>query len=350
MEDVFVLPASSTQQRLWFLDRFSQAGAAYNVFAAFTLRGPLRPDLLEQALNVVAARHESLRTAFTSADGVVSQIVQPSIHVPVEIVPWAGGTSDPALDARLNEEAAFRFKLTEAPLVRARLFVIDPQTHVFFVVCHHIILDGWGQRLLFEETAAAYNALSVGREPSLPPVALQYGDFAIWEQESLKANAYEAGLAFWKEQLAGELPVLDLPRDHPRPLEQTYRGRTLGFTLPFDVSQQLNELARRERGSLFAVILSAFATLLYRYTGQTDVVIGSPIANRLRAEVEGTIGFFANTVVFATTCPDARRSASCSAAYGRPRTRSMRIRTCRSIRSSTPCSTIVRRRATRCSR
>jgi hypothetical protein len=198
MEDVFVLPASSNQQRLWFLDRFSEAGAAYNVFAAFTLRGPLRPDLLEQSLNLVAARHESLRTAFTTAEGVVSQVVQPTVHLPLEIVAWPQGASDPGLDARLNEEAAARFNLTAAPLVRAKLFVIDPSTHVFFVVCHHIILDGWGQRLLFEETAAVYNALAAGTEPSLPPLALQYGDFAIWEQESLKTNAYEAGLAFWK--------------------------------------------------------------------------------------------------------------------------------------------------------
>jgi amino acid adenylation domain-containing protein len=298
MEDVFVLPASSTQQRLWFLDRYSKAGAAYNVFAAFTLRGPLRPDLLQRSLNAVAARHESLRTAFTVSEGTLSQVVQTTVQIPLEIVAWPAGLDDPGLAERLSREAATTFSLSAAPLVRAILFAIEPETHVFFLVSHHIILDGWGQRLLLEETAAVYNALAAGREPALPALALQYGDFAIWEQQALKEGAYDAGLAFWKEHLAGELPVLDLPRDHARPPEPTYRGRTLPFTLKADVSQRLHELARRERASLFVVVLSALATLLHRYTGQTDVLIGSPIANRLRAEVEATIGFFANTVVF----------------------------------------------------
>ncbi|MFN2446674.1 MAG: amino acid adenylation domain-containing protein [Vicinamibacterales bacterium] len=299
MEDIFVLPPSSTQQRLWFLDRFSRAGAAYNVFCAFALTGSFRPELFERALNAIVARHEALRTSFYASGGVVTQVVAPQASIGLDILDWtADGSTSERLTQELSLEAARPFDLAMTPLLRVRLYVRGPQDCVLLFVAHHIILDGWALRVLLEETAIAYNAFSEGREPPLPALSIQYGDFAVWERQSDEWGAYEQGLSFWRQQLAGAPSSLELPRDHPRPSEPSYRGQTLRFALSRELTDRLNEIGRAEGASLFLVVLGALTTFLHRYTGQSDILIGSPIANRLRPELEGCIGFFANTVVF----------------------------------------------------
>jgi amino acid adenylation domain-containing protein len=296
-QEVFVVPAASGQERLWFLHQFLETGPAYNVCQAYRLTGPLDEPLLERSLEVVVLRHESLRTAFRMAGGELKQVISPLLTAPLRRVDLAGVDAD-AMNVWIREEARRPFTLSEAPLLRVTLCRLGPDQAVLVLVAHHIVVDGWSLRVMLEELSAAYGALTAGRPVTLPEQSVQFADFALWEREVMRQSPTESGLAFWRQLLAGELPPLNLPTDRPRPPVPTHRGHSLPFLVDADLSQRLNDFSRAEGGSFFIAALTAFAAVLARYTGQDEVVIGGPIANRLRAELESVVGFLANTVVF----------------------------------------------------
>lgn len=303
-QDVFVFPASFAQQRLWFLDQVEGGSAVYNIPSAFRLRGRLDHSGLEQALNQVVARHEALRTSFTTHDGVPMQVIVPTLHVPLRIEDLrAVPESERERDAmrRATSLVAEPFDLEAGPLMRAALLRLADEDQLLVLTVHHIIADGYSMAVMFREITELY-ARRDRPQPAadLSPVTIQYADYVLWQRDWFASGVVAKQLAFWTQTLAGELPVLALPTDQPRPAVQTLRGDFLRVEIPPDLTRELAALARQESASLFMVLLAAFNVLLYRYSGQQDILVGSPIANRDRAEIEQAIGFYTNTVVYRT--------------------------------------------------
>ncbi len=288
-------PLSFAQQRLWFHEQLEPGQPTYNVPIAVRLRGPLDLAALEASLHDIVQRHAILRTIFTAVDGEPAQIVAPAVNVPLTVVE-AQKLSDEDLEAELAAEARVPFDLTEGPLWRARLLRLDAAEHILQLTFHHIVFDGWSLGVFFRELGALYAARVTGQAPSLPELPIQYADFAVWQREWLQGDALQRQLAYWQQRLSGPPPALDLPTDRPRPPIQTHNGALHRFTLPAALYAEAQALAQEEGVSLFMLLLAAFETLLYRYTGQEDFVIGAPIANRTRSEVEELIGFFVNTL------------------------------------------------------
>lgn len=300
-EDVFVFPVSFAQQRLWFLDQFEPNSPFYNIPLAVRLNGRLDVTILEQVLNEIVRRHEILRTTFSSLNGD-----------PIQLITEEGAISLPVIDLRslpksekeyealrlANEEAKRPFNLTTGPLLRAHLYWLDEAEYVAIFVMHHIISDGWSMGVLIREISILYAAFAAGRPSPLPELPIQYADFAHWQREWLKDDVLQGQLDFWTNQLGGDLPVLELPTDRPRPAVQSSRGASLSHQLSPDLTSSLNNLCKQEGVTLFMTLLAAFQTLLYRYSDQETITVGSPIANRNRGEIEGLIGFFVNTLVF----------------------------------------------------
>ncbi|MDW8319484.1 MAG: condensation domain-containing protein, partial [Anaerolineae bacterium] len=296
------LPLSFAQQRLWFLDQLEPDSPLYNIPESVRLTGPLDVDLLRRALNALVQRHESLRTSFTAVDGVPGQVIAPrlTVDLPVEDLSHLPPAEREAAVTRLAAEEAQRpFKLSRPPLMRARLLRLAEQDHVFLLTTHHIVSDNWSSNVLVREMAAAYDALRRGQPPEavLPPLPIQYADFAAWQRAWLQGEALEAQLGYWRQKLAGAPPLLELPTDRPRPPVQTFRGAYQTFRLSREVSAALRRLTQGEGATLFMTLLAAFQTWLNRYAGQDDICVGTPIANRTRAELEGIVGFFVNTLV-----------------------------------------------------
>ncbi|MGZ3460459.1 MAG: condensation domain-containing protein, partial [Archangium sp.] len=293
------LPLSFAQQRLWFLEQLAPGGFSYNVPFATRLKGRLDVAALERSLGELVRRHEALRTTFAQVDGQPVQRIapEPSFALPVEsleVLPE--GERERAARHRAEAEARRPFDLEKGPLVRARLLRLSEDDQVLLLVMHHIVCDGWSLGVLLHELATMYRAFSQGEVPALPVLPVQYADYAQWQREWLKGEVMEGLLAWWKQQLAGAPPVLELPTDRPRPPVQTFRGARLSAPLPRALSGAVRELCRQEGVTSFMVFLAAFQALLSRYSGQPDVVVGSPIAGRDRSEVEGLIGFFVNTL------------------------------------------------------
>ncbi|WP_224242167.1 non-ribosomal peptide synthetase [Hyalangium gracile] len=296
------LPLSFAQQRLWFLAQLEPGSASYNIPVAVRISGPLEPARLERSLNTVVQRHEALRTGFIVRDEVPYQRIESSLHLPLEQVDLsalAGEEREVQLQQLLTEAAARPFELTRAPLLRTVLYRLDASTHVLLMNLHHIISDGWSEGVLLEEVGASYRALSEGAELALPALPIQYADFSLWQRGYLQGEVLEAQLGYWRDQLK-ELSTLELPTDRPRPAMRSHRGAQLSVTLPASLTQALNELSRREGVTLFMTLLAGFQALLSRYSGQDDIAVGTPIANRNRTELEGLIGFFVNTLVLRT--------------------------------------------------
>ncbi|HWS53535.1 MAG TPA: condensation domain-containing protein, partial [Pyrinomonadaceae bacterium] len=299
-EEVFVFPTSFAQQRLWLLDRLEGGGAAYNVPAAVRLTGELDAAALAAALTEVARRHESLRTIFAVREGQPAQVVAPADGVPLTLVDLSGlsGGGREAEASRLSAAEARRaFDLASGPLLRATLLRLSAGEHVALLNMHHIISDAWSRAILIGELGALYAAFSGGSPSPLEELPIQYADYAIWQRDWLRGEALEEQLSYWRRQLEGAPAVTDLPSDRPRPPVQTTNGAILSFTLPAQLSARLQALCLEEGVTPFMLLLAAFKVLLYRYTGQTDLVVGTPIAGRTRAEVEPLIGFFVNTLV-----------------------------------------------------
>jgi surfactin family lipopeptide synthetase A len=301
--DVFVFPASFAQQRLWFLDQVEGGSAVYNIPSAFRLTGSLDANALERALNQVVARHESLRTTFAAPDGIPAQVIAPALQVSLPVtdlreLPLAA--REPEAMRIASAEAGHAFDLATGPLLRSRLVRLADDHHLFLLTVHHIVADGYSMALLFSELTTQYRGIRSGASQSLQPVTIQYADYVIWQREWLDSGVVEQQLGFWRQQLSGELPALALPTDRPRPALQTQRGDFLRIALPLDLTSALAEVGRQDGASLFMVLLAAFNALLHRYTSQEDILIGSPIANRDRVEIEQAIGFYTNTVVYRT--------------------------------------------------
>jgi aspartate racemase len=294
------VPLSFAQQRLWFLAQLEPESAAYNQPKAIRLSGVLNADVLKKTLDAIVARHEVLRTTFTLVDGNPVQVIAESgsVELPViDLSEWPDIERETEVQRLILEKTQQPFNLSQGSMLRATLLRLSEKDHVLLLVTHHIVSDGWSRDLLFREIATVYEGISTGNPLPLPELPIQYADFAIWQRQWLQGEVLESHLAYWKQQLGGSIPVLEVPVDHPRPAVQTYRGARQSAVIPKRVSEAIKSLSRQEGVTLFMTLLSAFQALLHRYTGQDDIVVGSPIVNRSRVEVEGVIGFFANTLV-----------------------------------------------------
>jgi amino acid adenylation domain-containing protein len=290
------LPLSFAQRRMWFLNQLEPESAYYNVPLAMRLTGQLDTDALEKAINEVIRRHEVFRTTFATAGGDPVQVISEAVHLPLTIEDISGEGEDRAVELAA-EESAKPFDLSRGPLLRMRLLKLGPDHHVALFTVHHIISDGWSMGVLVREVAALYAAFVEDKTSPLPELPIQYADFAAWQQEWLRGSVLEDHFDYWKQQLEGAPATLDLPTDKPRPPVQQFRGGHELFSIPADVTERLLALSRQEGATLFMTILAAFNVLLYRYSGQKDILTGTPIANRNRAEIEALIGFFVNTLV-----------------------------------------------------
>jgi amino acid adenylation domain-containing protein len=300
------LPQSFAQQRLWFIDQWAPGSAVYNTAAVLELHGPLAADALHHSINQIVARHEALRTTFsqgTTAYGTEAiQVIAPAFHVPLPVIDLAA-LPEPERLAEAQRHTALEaqrpFDLQQGPLIRVTLLRLDATTHWLLLAIHHIVFDGWSHVVLLRELSTLYAASIDGRTADLPELPIQYADYSVWQRDWLQGSVLEQQLAYWRQQL-DQPPVLDLPSDHPRPPAQSFKGRRIDFTLSPALREAIHALSRRQGTTLFMVLLAAFKTLLYRYTGQPDIVVGSPIAGRTRAEIEPLIGFFVNTLALRT--------------------------------------------------
>ncbi len=309
-EDIYVFPTSFAQQRLWFLDQFAPNSPFYNIPSAVRFQGNLNVGVLEQCLQEIVRRHETLRTTFATVDGQPVQVISPAATITMPKVDLRSIPQQHRLDEAIRlatEEARTPFNLSTGPLIRVKLLALDEQDHVVLLNMHHIISDGWSMSVLIQEIAVLYEAFLHHQPSPLPELPIQYADFAQWQQEWLAGERLERQIAYWKKKLDTNLPILELPTDRTRPAVQTLNGDTYSIKLPKKLSDQVKTFAREQDVTLFMALLAAFKVLLYRYTGQTDICVGSPIANRTRAEIEGLIGFFVNTIVLRTQ-PDGELS------------------------------------------
>ena len=296
-------PLSSAQQRLWFIDQLEPGSAAYNIPAAVRLRGALNIEALRSAFRALASRQEGLRTIFPLQEGEPVQVVQALADWPLPLVDLRGGV-EAEREKELREltaaEAERGFELGRGPLLRSRLVQLGEQEYVLLLVMHHIISDGWSLGLMVQELATHYEHFAGGAARALPELRLQYADYAQWQRGWLGEGKLTSELQYWQQSLAGAPPLLELPLDRARGAVLGYRGGAVSVALGAELSQGLKELARRQGATLFMVLLAAFKTLLYRYTGQTDLVVGTPVAGRLRPELEAIIGLFVNTLALRT--------------------------------------------------
>ena len=297
------LPLSFAQQRLWFIDQLEPGNTVYNFPAAVRLKGLLNMVALRKSLNEIVKRHEVLRTTFAIVDGRPVQVIAPVLTLTLPIVDLRElpeTDREPEVQRLVTTEAQWPFDLTEGPLVRATLLRLGENEHVGLLTMHHIVSDGWSTGILIRELAALYEGFCSGKPTTLPALPIQYADFADWQRQWLEGEVLETQLRYWKKQLGGAPPLLELPIDHPRPTMQTFHGAHQSLRLSKPISAGLKALSRQQGVTLFMTLIAAFKILLHSYTGQDDIIIGSPIANRNRLEIEGLIGFFVNTLVLRT--------------------------------------------------
>ncbi|HCL4369405.1 TPA: pyoverdine non-ribosomal peptide synthetase PvdD, partial [Pseudomonas aeruginosa] len=287
------LALSFAQERQWFLWQLEPESAAYHIPSALRLRGRLDVDALQRSFDSLVARHETLRTRFRLEGGRSYQQVQPAVSVSIEREPFG----EEGLIERIQAIVVQPFDLERGPLLRVNLLQLAEDDHVLVLVQHHIVSDGWSMQVMVEELVQLYAAYSQGLDVVLPALPIQYADYALWQRSWMEAGEKERQLAYWTGLLGGEQPVLELPFDRPRPARQSHRGAQLGFELPRELVEAVRALAQREGASSFMLLLASFQALLYRYSGQADIRVGVPIANRNRVETERLIGFFVNTQV-----------------------------------------------------
>ncbi|MFN6570019.1 non-ribosomal peptide synthetase [Dendronalium sp. ChiSLP03b] len=294
------LALSYAQQRLWFLDQFEPDSPFYNMPEALRLEGTFQIAALEQSLQEIIARHEALRTNFITIDGIPTQIIQNQTNWTISVVDFKHlSTSEKEIAAQqlLQQQATQPFDLATESLVRGTLIVFSETEHILLLCMHHIVSDGWSMGVFISELASLYNAYSHGQESPLAPLPIQYADFALWQREWLQGDVLQTQLNYWQQKLADAPALLSLPTDRPRPAVQTYNGTIQEFALSAELTNKLTKLSQEQGVTLFMTLLAAYDTLLYRYTGQEDILVGSPIANRDRQEIEGLIGLFINTLV-----------------------------------------------------
>jgi len=295
-----VLHLSFAQQRLWFLHRWEPENACYNVPFSLRITGNVNITALGESLNEIIRRHETLRTTFIEVDGKPLQKIALTFDLKLALVELSEEEAYLNLACLTGEEVRRPFDLAQGLPVRATVYRLSEEEHVLIVVMHHIVTDGWSMGVFFHELSVLYGAFSEGRPSPLPDLSIQYMDFAVWQRKRLEGDILENQLNYWGRQLDG-VGTFELPTDRPRPPIQTFRGAVRSFSLTPELCEMLRSLGRRENATMFITLLAAFQTLLYRYTGQDDMAIGSPIANRNRVELEPLIGFFVNTLVLRTS-------------------------------------------------
>ncbi|MEH1820700.1 MAG: amino acid adenylation domain-containing protein [Nostoc sp.] len=297
------LPLSFGQQRLWFLNQLEPNSATYNLPYAVRLTGTLNVQALEQSLNEIVQRHEILRTTFMLFDGEPIQVINPTLSLKLSVVDlqeYPIKKQEAEVLRLAVQESQLLFNLAQGPLLRTTLLQLSKQQHVLLFTMHHIVSDGWSMGLLVKEVTALYEAFCQEKPSPLAKLPIQYADFAVWQRQWLQGEVLQSQISYWRKQLEDAPRVLDLPADYPRSAIQTFRGATYSFELSQELSVALNKLSQQQRCTLFMTLLAAFQTLLWRYTSSEDIVVGSPIANRNRDEIEGLIGFFVNTLVLRT--------------------------------------------------
>ncbi|MCW5312701.1 AMP-binding protein [Nostoc sp. KVJ3] len=293
------LPLCLSQERLWFLNQLEPHNPFYNVPIAVCLTGKLHRAILEQSLNEVVQRHEALRTSFSDVKGRPVQVITPNVKLTLPVWELPEATVDEALHVA-TELAQKPFDLSQPPLLRVQLLYLKPEEHILLLTMHHIIADGWSIGILIQELAEVYQAISHSLPLTLPELPIQYADFADWQRKWLQGGILHAQLDYWKQQLSGNLSVLQLTTDRPRPTIQTFTGKKQFLAFPKALSEAVKELNQREGVTQFMTLIAVFKTLLYCYTNQQEILVGSPVAGRTRAETQGLIGFFINTLVLRT--------------------------------------------------
>ncbi len=299
--DIFVVPASFSQKRLWSIGQLDGPSPVYNILSAFKIKGALDAAILEKALNAVVARHESLRTTIDLVDGEPSQLIRESLRIPISITDLLGepeASRESKGNHIANQEAAYCFDLSEGPLVRASLIRTGTDESIFLLNIHHSISDATSIEIVVRELAHYYNTYSDKLDQPLDDLELQFADFAAWEQEALNGETLKSQIDYWKEKLSGELPVLNVPSDRPRPQQQSHQGSWVPVRIEKSVRDRIQSICAKHKASPFIFHLAAFNILLHRYTQQDDICVGTPSANRNRTELESLAGFFVNTLVF----------------------------------------------------
>ncbi|MBW4630463.1 MAG: amino acid adenylation domain-containing protein [Iphinoe sp. HA4291-MV1] len=297
------LPLSFAQTRLWFLDQLERNSAFYNIPAAVRLQGQLQLTALEQSLGEIIARHETLRTNFVTVDGIPNQIIHPVTNWTLSIVDCEDlprGEQQTATQQLTQLHAQQPFDLANESLFRATLVVLSDTEHILLICMHHIVSDGWSMGVFVQELTVLYNAYSQGQPLPLAPLPIQYADFAVWQRQWLSGSVLQTQLTYWQQQLADAPALLSLPTDRPRPSVQTFTGGHLSFEVSCELTAALTQLSQQQGCTLFMTLLAAFDVLLCRYTNTSDILVGTPIANRNQSEIEGLIGFFVNTLVMRT--------------------------------------------------
>ena len=290
------LPLSFAQQRMWFIYQMDQQNSAYNEALTIRLTGRLNIDILEQTINAIIQRHESLRTTFPMVEGKPIQKIAPFLKIKLLVVNLKDIPQE-QIDKRIIEELQKPFDLTQAPLLRCTLFDLGYENYILVNVFHHIIIDGWSKGILFKELSEFYQAFLSNSTVDLPELTIQYADFAVWQRQWLQGEILENQLNYWKKQLTAAPLLLELPTDKPRPANPNFRGHSISFQINSELTEKLKLLSQKSGATLFMTLLAALNTLLFRYSGQDDILIGTPTANRNRQEIEPLIGFFVNTLV-----------------------------------------------------
>ncbi len=296
-------PLSHAQQRLWFLDQMDPGSPLYNLHLTLDLKGSLDTIALQKSLDVIIERHESLRTIFRTENNLTIQKVLPEhrLHIKISdlshLPPWE---REKQARSVIIDEASIPFDLSDRPPLRASLLKLEKDHHVFFIIIHHIIVDGWSLGIFQEELEKLYDGFCRNTVPGLPDLPIQYTDFSLWQREYLQDHMIERQFNYWREKMSGAAPLLDLPSDKPRPAVKTINGARQSVFIDDMLTRKLNELCRKEQVTLYMVLLSAYQILLHRYSGKDDIIVGSPIAGRIRPEFENLIGFFVNALIMRT--------------------------------------------------
>ncbi|SDX08991.1 non-ribosomal peptide synthase domain TIGR01720/amino acid adenylation domain-containing protein [Marininema mesophilum] len=301
MERTEPVPLSYAQQRLWFIDRFTPNSALYNIPGVWRLKGDWSIESLEKGLNALIERHEVLRTVIGEVDGQPVQQIQPFMprKLPViHLIDLPIEEREAEMNRLIQEEAESPFDLAQGPLMRTQCIQMEEEEWIFLCTMHHIISDGWSMGIFLEELLTLYQNVLDESPAELPPLPIQYADFAQWQRKWMEEEGLDTQLQYWQEELSGELPVLQWPTNRVRPVAQTYQGAVHQVMFPLDLVEKLKEVSREEGSTLFMTLLAAYQGFLSRYTGQDDILVGSPIANRNHQEIEGLIGFFVNTLVY----------------------------------------------------
>ncbi len=303
LQNAYVSPTSFAQQRLWFLSQLLPNSSLYNIADAIRISNTPNIPALEQSFNEIVCRHDSLRTTFASIDGVPMQVIADELKLPLPIIDLTHveplEERRKQAQQRIDQEAAEEFDLARGPLIRTTLLRLTEDEYFLLLTMHHIISDGWSISVFMRELATLYTAFTQGQASPLPELPIQYADFAEWQRDYLQGGVHDQLIQYWKQQLEN-VPPLELPTDHPRPAFLNFSGGRVAFEISAPLTQALKTLSRQQNTTLFMTLLAAFQALLARYSGQEDIAVGSPIANRNRTEIEDLIGFFANTLVLRT--------------------------------------------------